>query len=115
MQIATANNQMADMMQVSAIPRPAPAAVSAGQRSRWEVQIAATDSEAAARTLLANARSNIAGNYAGIAPYTEAVQSGSATLYRARFTGFEDQSSAVSACKELKAQSYSCVVMTSEG
>jgi D-alanyl-D-alanine carboxypeptidase (penicillin-binding protein 5/6) len=115
MQIATANSQMADMIQVSAIPKPAPAAPSAGQRSRWEVQIAATDSEAAARSLLANARSNIAGSYAGIAPYTEAVQSGSATLYRARFTGFEDQSSAVSACKELKAQSYACVVMTSEG
>ncbi|MFS8122545.1 D-alanyl-D-alanine carboxypeptidase [Rhizobium sp. BR 250] len=114
MQIASANNQMADMMQVSAIPKPAPAAAATGQRSRWEVQIAATDSEAAARSLLANARSNI-GNYAGIAPYTEAVQSGSATLYRARFTGFEDQSSAVSACKELKAQSYACVVMTSEG
>ncbi len=114
MQIATANSQMADMMQVSAIPRPAPAAATTGERSRWEVQIAATDSEAAARSLLANARSNI-GSYTGIAPYTEAVQSGSATLYRARFTGFEDQSSAVSACKELKAQSYACVVMTSEG
>lgn len=119
MQIATANNEMADMIQVSAIPKPAPAnpsiAQSTNQRSRWEVQIAATDSEAAARSLLANARSDIAGSYAGIAPYTEAVQSGSATLYRARFTGFEDQSSAVSACKELKAQSYACVVMTSEG
>ncbi|TMV22736.1 D-alanyl-D-alanine carboxypeptidase [Rhizobium sp. Td3] len=109
MQIATANSQMADMMQVSAIPTPA------SQRSRWEVQIAATDSESAARSLLANAQSNIAGSHTGIAPYTEAVQSGSATLYRARFTGFEDQSSAVSACKALKAQSYSCVVMTSEG
>ena len=115
MQIATANDQVADMMQVSAIPRPAPAAASVGQRSRWEVQIAATDSEAAARSLLANARSNIARNHAGIAPYTEAVQSGTATLYRARFTGFEDQSSAVAACKALKAQSYACVVMTSEG
>ncbi|WP_332305214.1 D-alanyl-D-alanine carboxypeptidase [Rhizobium sp. GR12] len=119
MQIATANNEMADMIQVSAIPKPAPAnpsiAQSTNQRSRWEVQIAATDSEAAARSLLANARSDIAGSYSGIAPYTEAVQSGSATLYRARFTGFEDQSSAVSACKELKAQSYACVVMTSEG
>ncbi|MDO3442644.1 D-alanyl-D-alanine carboxypeptidase [Agrobacterium sp. V1] len=117
MQIATANNQMADMIQVSAIPKPSPAAAigqPAGQRSRWEVQIAAADSEAAARSLLANARSNI-GSYAGIAPYTEAVQSGSTTLYRARFTGFEDQSSAVSACKELKAQSYACVVMNSEG
>ncbi|MBA8797419.1 peptidase M15 [Agrobacterium sp. 33MFTa1.1] len=114
MQIATANADVADMMQVSAIPRPAPAAAPSGQRSRWEVQIAATDSEAAARSLLANARSNI-GNYSGIAPYTEAVQSGSATLYRARFTGFEDQSSAVSACKALKARSYACVVMTSEG
>ncbi|WP_333898523.1 D-alanyl-D-alanine carboxypeptidase [Agrobacterium pusense] len=114
MQIATANADLADMMQVSAIPRPAPAAAPSGQRSRWEVQIAATDSEAAARSLLANARSNI-GNYSGIAPYTEAVQSGSATLYRARFTGFEDQSSAVSACKALKARSYACVVMTSEG
>lgn len=123
MQIATANDQVADMIQVSAIPTPSPATQAIGQtigkpdtrRSRWEVQIAATDSEAAARSMLANARSNIAGNYAGIAPYTEAVQSGSATLYRARFTGFEDQSSAVSACRELKAQSYACVVMNSEG
>lgn len=63
MQIATANTQMADMIQVSAIPKPAPAAAigqPTGQRSRWEVQIAATDSEAAARSLHANARSNIA-------------------------------------------------------
>lgn len=62
MQIATANSQMADMMQVSAIPTPA------SQRSRWEVQIAATDSESAARSLLANAQSNIAGSHTGIAP-----------------------------------------------
>lgn len=123
MQIATANDQTADMIQVSAIPTPSLATQSPrlsigkpdAQRSRWEVQIAATDSEAAARSMLANARSDIAGNYAGIAPYTEAVQSRSATLYRARFTGFEDRSSAVSACKELKAQSHACVVMTSEG
>lgn len=109
-QIASANGVMADMMQTSAI-RP----TAAGTRSAWEVQIAASDSEAAALSLLKSAKSSLSSGYSGLSPYTEAVRSGGATLYRARFTGFDNQADALSACKDLKAQSYSCVVMSSNG
>lgn len=109
--IASADNVMADMMQTSAV---APSAVPPG-RSRWEVQIAATDSEAAALSMLKSAKASLSSGHAGVAPYTEAVSTGGATLYRARFTGFDTQAEALSACKDLKARSYSCVVMTSNG
>ena len=109
MQIAAANTVMADAIQTSVAPP------TTSKRSAWEVQIAAADSRAAALSLLRNARPSILSNYAGIAPYTEAVRSGSATLHRARFTGFDSQEAALSACKDLKAHSYSCVVMSSEG
>jgi len=110
-QIAAADGMMADMMQTSVA---APSAVPPG-RSRWEVQIAATDSEAAALSMLKSAKDSLSSGHAGVAPYTEAVRTGGATLYRARFTGFDTQAEALSACKDLKARSYSCVVMTSNG
>ncbi|NTJ43043.1 D-alanyl-D-alanine carboxypeptidase [Agrobacterium larrymoorei] len=108
-QIASANGVTADMIHTSAV-RPA-----MGARSIWEVQIAATDSEKAALSMLNTAKASIASGYGSIAPYTEAVRSGGTTLFRARFTGFDNQADALSACKDLKARSYSCVVMSSEG
>jgi len=111
MQIASASPApvIPDMIKTSAVR------ATNSERSTWEVQIAAADSQAAALSLLRNARPTISSDYSGIAPYTEAVKSGSATLYRARFTGFDSQAAALSACKDLKANSYSCVVMSSEG
>lgn len=109
MQIASAHNVMPDMIKTSAVP------ATNSERSAWEVQIAAADSQAAALSLLKTARPSISSSYSSIAPYTEAVRSGAATLYRARFTGFDSQAAALSACKDLKAQSYSCVVMSSDG
>lgn len=109
MQIATASNAMAMVDTSSAHPLADP------QRSDWEVQIAAADTQAAAMSLLRSARPTIVSAYTGVAPYTEAVRSGATTLYRARFTGFDSQAAALSACKDLKAQSYSCVVMANEG
>ncbi|NTF08175.1 D-alanyl-D-alanine carboxypeptidase [Agrobacterium rubi] len=109
LQIAAANDVVPDMMPTSAVR------ATASERSDWEVQLAAADSQAAAMSLLRNARQSIASDYSGIAPYTEAVRSGAATLYRARFTGFDSQAAALSACKNLKAHDYSCVVMANEG
>lgn len=108
-QIAAASEAIAMVDTSSASPLADP------QRSDWEVQIAAAHSQAAAMSLLRNARPTIVSAYAGIAPYTEAVRSGTTTLYRARFTGFDSQAAALSACKDLKAHSYSCVVMANEG
>lgn len=109
LQIASATPVIPDMIRTSAVR------ATTAERSAWEVQIAAADSQAAALSLLRNARTSISSDYSSIAPYTEAVRSGSATLYRARFTGFDSQAAALSACKDLKSKSYSCVVMSSDG
>jgi D-alanyl-D-alanine carboxypeptidase (penicillin-binding protein 5/6) len=85
------------------------------ERHGWEIQIAASDSSEAALSLLAEARQDIASQNRDVSPYTQKIQSGSATLYRARFTGFESRSSALSACKTLRSHSYSCMVLANNG
>ena len=42
-------------------------------------------------------------------PFTEAVQTGGTTLHRARFSGFETQSEARDACRQLERQGGSPV------
>lgn len=85
------------------------------ERGRWEIQIAASDSEAAAQRLLAKAQSDVLTKYGEISPYTQRIKASSATLYRARFAGFNSRSSAASACQALKSNSYSCLVLPSNG
>lgn len=71
----------------------------------WSIQIGATDNVEKANALLAKARS--AGRLASARSYTEKVQKGSATLYRARFAGLQtDQAQA--ACKDLKRSGFAC-------
>jgi D-alanyl-D-alanine carboxypeptidase (penicillin-binding protein 5/6) len=86
-----------------------------GNSDRWEIQIAATDSDKAAKNLLSKAQSDALAGFSEISPYTQRIKSNAATLYRARFTGFENRSSAASACKALKSHSYSCLVLANEG
>ena len=80
-------------------------------RSTWEVQIAATDSQDSALSLLLKAQPGIPGKFRHITPYTQEITRGEATLYRARFTGFDALSSALSACKQLRANEYECMVV----
>ncbi|WP_367198123.1 serine hydrolase [Amorphus sp. 3PC139-8] len=84
------------------------AAQSAAVVSGWHVQIAATDSESKARTLLLDAQRknrNVLGNRD---LYTEPVDVDGTTLYRARFTGFNSKSEAWAACSQLKKRKVSC-------
>ncbi len=70
------------------------------------IQIGATDEADKAMDLLSRAK----GNYAGLAsatPFTEKVQKGSETLYRARFAGLSE-TQADSACKSLKRTGFAC-------
>ena len=70
------------------------------------MQIGATDDVKEASELLARARST-----RGLPPtakaFTEKVQKGKDTLYRARFAGLEEQD-AESACQSLKRSGFSC-------
>ena len=87
----------------------APAAEPAAARSGWIIQIGATDSEGAARKLLDKARSTGHRAIASAEPFTETVEKNGATLWRARFAGFDDQKGAKAACAALKSKSFSCM------
>lgn len=85
-----------------------PSAPEAAARSPWVVQIAATPLEATAEDMLAEAKRSAGSALASATAFTEAVNTGSQTLYRARFAGFETKSEANAACETLKRSSYAC-------
>jgi hypothetical protein len=73
----------------------------------WKIQLAATPTQASALTVLQNARAAaVAEVFANTAPYTEPLEQGSQTLYRARFAGFADKDEAQAACAFLVKQKF---------
>ncbi|CAN1556367.1 DacC D-alanyl-D-alanine carboxypeptidase [Rhabdaerophilaceae bacterium] len=91
--------------QSPAPPKPAP--TPAATRTGWIIQLAAADSEAKARTILDSARSKALRNLRSAEAFTEPVNKGSSTLYRARFAGF-GADEAQEACKTLKRSGFNC-------
>ena len=73
----------------------------------WMIQIGATDDPAKANALLSRARERNRSTLASAKPFTEKVQKGEDTLYRARFAGL-DFTSAEIACRSLKRNGFSC-------
>ncbi|MFJ5369626.1 SPOR domain-containing protein [Bosea sp. CER48] len=92
-------------------PEPAPAmshqaaVVASG---KWVIQLGATDDEGKAKEILARARAKAAGSLASASPFTEKVEKGGSTLFRARFAGFDDSKDAQNACAQLKRGGFSC-------
>jgi D-alanyl-D-alanine carboxypeptidase len=70
------------------------------------IQIGATDDQGKAEALLNRARSQ-ARSLASAKPFTEKVQRGGETLWRARFAGL-NESEAESACRALKRSGFAC-------
>lgn len=94
-----------------AAPAPSHAAAApakASARSGWVIQLAAADSDAKARSILANAKAKADSVLADAEPFTEMVSKGNMTFYRARFGGF-DEDDAQSACKSLKRAGFACI------
>ncbi len=71
----------------------------------WMIQIGATEDAEKAHDLIARAKSKAALGMAR--PFTEKVQKGGETLWRARFAGLEE-TSAEAACRTLKRSGFSC-------
>jgi D-alanyl-D-alanine carboxypeptidase len=74
----------------------------------WQIQIGATDNIAQAQKLIARARPTVARVAGAVHPFTEPVQSNGSTLYRARFSGFDDRDTAELACSALKKTAMAC-------
>ncbi len=77
----------------------------------WQIQIGATDSNAAAINLLNKAQTRVPGILKSKSIYTETVAKGSSTLHRARFVGFDSKAAARDACKELKRKKFACLAL----
>ncbi len=75
---------------------------------KWVIQLGATDDESKAKEILARARAKAASSLASASPFTEKVEKGGSTLFRARFAGFDDSKEAQSACAKLKRGGFSC-------
>ncbi|WP_245496727.1 D-alanyl-D-alanine carboxypeptidase family protein [Lichenibacterium ramalinae] len=88
-------------------PSPTDARGPAGARGGVVIQIGATDNPGAAAELLSRARNESRSALASARPFTEKVQKGDATLYRARFAGLEPAEAEL-ACKTLKRSGFAC-------
>lgn len=84
---------------------PQAAVVASG---KWVIQLGATDDEGKAKEILARARAKASGSLASASPFTEKVEKGGSTLFRARFAGFDDSKDAQNACAQLKRGGFSC-------
>lgn len=73
----------------------------------WSIQIGTAKTEAAAKSILNEARSDEARVLKGAVPNVERA---SEKAYRARFAGFKTKDAAEKACKSLKKSGYDCFV-----
>ena len=76
-------------------------------RGGWVIQIGATDDAEKANALLSRAKTEGHSALASAKPFTEKVQKGDSTLYRARFAGL-DPNEAEAACRTLKRSGFAC-------
>jgi D-alanyl-D-alanine carboxypeptidase len=77
-------------------------------RSGWVIQVGAFQAEEEARQRLSKVQSKASKVLDGADPFTESVDKGGTTYYRARFAGL-DKEKAEAACKYLKRNDVECV------
>jgi D-alanyl-D-alanine carboxypeptidase len=87
---------------------PAAAAPAKPVRSGWMIQVGAFKTDDDAKERLSAVQSKAAKVVAGTDPFTETVEKGGSTYYRARFAGF-DRDTAEAACKFLKRNDVECM------
>jgi D-alanyl-D-alanine carboxypeptidase len=85
--------------------------LSAKPRGNWMIQIGAFDAEADARQRLSLAQDKAGKALKNADPFTEKVEKGSKTLYRARFAGFVEKTQAEDACKHLRRGEIPCMLL----
>jgi D-alanyl-D-alanine carboxypeptidase len=90
---------------VNSVPATRPHA-----RSGWMIQIGAFGDEDEARQHLSEAQIKARAVLASADPFTERVQKGDKTYYRARFAGF-GKATAEAACRQLKRNDFECMAL----
>jgi D-alanyl-D-alanine carboxypeptidase len=91
-------------------PALTPAAAKPQARSGWMIQVGAFQAEQEAKQRLTTVQSKASKVLDGADPFTESVDKGGTTFYRARFAGL-DKDKAEAACKYLKRNDVECVTI----
>ncbi len=86
---------------------PAPAAK---PRGGWMIQVGAFDDEKDAKERLTTAQDKAKDQLARANPFTEKVEKGDKSMFRARFAGLE-KDQAETACKNLKRSEIPCMLL----
>jgi D-alanyl-D-alanine carboxypeptidase len=96
----------------AAEPAPARAAPASKppHRSGWMIQVGAYPAEQAAKQRLSNVQNKASKMLNGAEGFTESIEKGGTTYYRARFAGL-DKDKAEAACKYLKKNDVECVTI----
>jgi D-alanyl-D-alanine carboxypeptidase len=95
-----------DLASASSIP----VALPPHARGGWVIQIGAYGGEDEALQHLNEAKEKLHAMLASADPFTERVQKGDTTFYRARFAGF-DKSTAEATCRQLKRNDFACMAL----
>jgi D-alanyl-D-alanine carboxypeptidase len=103
-----------DMSKVSDTRVTAEAAATPKLRHSWQIQIGAYPTKDGAMRIIEKALSMDLNPLAGKTAFAIPITRGSSTLYRARFSGF-DQITARAACKELSRKGLSCLPLAPQG
>jgi D-alanyl-D-alanine carboxypeptidase len=90
--------------------KPAASAAKPQHQSGWMIQVGAFPAEQAAKQRLSSAQSKASKILTGAEAFTETVEKGGTTYYRARFAGL-DKEQAEAACKYLKKSDVECVTI----
>jgi len=90
--------------------KPAVSAAKPQHHSGWMIQVGAFPAEQAAKQRLSSVQSKATKILTGAEPFTETVDKGGTTYYRARFDGL-DKDAAEAACKYLKKNDVECVTI----
>ncbi|MGE0063656.1 MAG: serine hydrolase [Xanthobacteraceae bacterium] len=85
--------------------------LSAKPKGAWMIQIGAFDAETDAKQRLSLAQDKAGKILKDADPFTEKVEKGSKTLYRARFAGFTEKTQAEVACKHLRSGEIPCMLL----
>jgi D-alanyl-D-alanine carboxypeptidase len=102
---ASAKSETYTLASASSVPQEPPQA-----HHGWIIQIGAYGGEDEARQHLNEAQQKLRAMLAKADPFTERVQKGDTTFYRARFAGF-DKSTAEAACRQLKRSDFACMAL----
>jgi D-alanyl-D-alanine carboxypeptidase len=109
---SSAKTAMAAAKPASPAPaaKPAASAAEPQHQSGWMIQVGAFPAEQAAKQRLSSAQGKASKILTGAEAFTETVEKGGTTYYRARFAGL-DKEQAEAACKYLKKSDVECVTI----